>query len=166
MWIVFIYFKGIKPFEAKSVKISVEESMKEHSISKFISWLKSPQMFGNVSKRFPGEWKLYEYYVDGELDILHFEEKDLLEQNQSCAISFNESGDFRCEALLPITQLQKLSNGKWSRSRNYITLMDPSDFRNNIEFQFAFAKGNLRLLKRNADGKIDFFGFFKSQKAK
>lgn len=140
--------------------------MKKLSFSNFVAWLKSPGVFGNVSKRFPGEWNLYEYYVDVKDELIHLEKNELDSAGQACMLKFSEEGLFNCQSNIPISLFQSLEKGDWSRARNYITLMDPKEFRNNVEFQFAFEKGNLKLLKRDPSGKIAFFGFFKQKLSK
>lgn len=130
--------------------------------SKLITWLKSPEVFGSITKRIPGEWRLYEYYIDLEESLINLKEEDLKINKESLLIAFNDEEQFRLEARLPLSLFKNLGKGSWSVHRNYITLIDPEDFRNNLEFQFAFERGNLKLLKKDKAGKIEFFGFFRS----
>ncbi len=75
-------------------------------------------------------------------------------------IELNENGKFVRESNLPISVIQNIEAGEWSVSKNFVTLIHPTNFRNNVEFQFAFEKGNLKLLNKDKLGKIVFFGFF------
>jgi len=138
--------------------------MSDNSIlSKFVRWLASPEVFGSITKKIPGEWELFEYYVDLQEDLIHLKENDLKNNNESLKIEFGEDEHLLVKARLPMSVFNDIENGSWSVHRNFITFMDSSDFRNNIEFQFAFEKNNLKLLKKDRLGKIEFFGFFKTQ---
>lgn len=130
-------------------------------LSKFANWLKSPEVFGSVSKSIPGKWQLYEYYVDLQEDLINLKEEDLMNNRESLKIEFGDNEQFELEAQLPIPVFNEVEKGTWSIHRNFITFIHPSDFRKNIEFQFAFQKGDLKLLKKDEAGKIDFFGFFR-----
>lgn len=133
-------------------------------LSKFYLWLSSPEVFGSVTKKIPGKWHLYEYYMDSENDLLHVKESDLKSMNESLFIAFSEDRKFELSARLPVPFLGAINEGSWDVQRNFITLIDANEFRNNIEFQFAFEKGNLKLLKKDKAGKIEFFGFLKPEK--
>ena len=156
---------GIKLLRSTFVKEKYMQSMAAVStFSKFVSWLKSPEVFGSITKKIPGEWQLFEYYVDEQDDLINLKEEDLKNNQESLVIAFREDELFALEARLPLPLFEAIRRGNWSVHRNFITLIDPADFRNNVEFQFAFEKGNLKLLKKDARGKIEFFGFFKSMK--
>jgi len=129
--------------------------------SRFATWLASPEVFGSISKKIPGNWTLYEYYVDLEEDLIHLREADLKSNNELLHIQFEEDKQFSLNEQLPLPVFKKLKLGQWSVHRNFITLIDPSDFRNNLEFQFAFQRNDLKLLKKDKTGKIEFFGFFR-----
>ncbi len=133
-------------------------------VSKIGVWLKSTELFMRPSKKIPGKWSLYEYYVDSKNELLHYTSDKLKENNQSFTIIFLPDKTFSRTASLPISCIQNIEKGEWSISRNFITLIDKENFRNNVEFQFAFEKGNLKLLKRNKFGMLDFFGFLKPLK--
>ncbi len=141
--------------------------MKSTSLfSKFTSWLASPEVFGSITKKIPGEWQLFEYYYDLKEDLIHFEEKDIKANNESLRISFTDTETFSVEDDFALSIFKNLKTGKWSVHRNFITLLDAADFRNNLEFQFAFEKENLKLLKKDKIGKIEFFGFFRNTSLK
>ena len=135
--------------------------MKLKSIfSKFVDWLKSPEVLGSKKKLIPGKWQLFEYYVDEGDKLLHFEEQYLKENKVLFVLSILENNELILAGNSPVELLRTFSEGKWSVARNFITFIHAKDFRNSIEFQFAFEKGNLKLLKKDAFGKIEFFGFF------
>lgn len=135
--------------------------MKQHSLfSKFISWLASPEVFGSVSKSLVGTWLLFEYYMDEREELVHMREFDLQRESQKVLITFTDE-EFEVNAQISVPLVQRLKKGRWSIAKNFITFVDPANFRNNVEFQFAFEKGNLKLLKKDERGMIEFFGFFK-----
>ena len=136
--------------------------MKQKTLfSKIITWIQTTEMFEKPSKKIPGKWQLFEYYIDSKDELFHFTEDNLIENGQSLNFDFGDKGNFERKSNLPVACIQNIEKGDWSTSKNFITLIDPDNFRNNVEFQFAFEKGNLKLLKRNKLGLIDFFGFFK-----
>lgn len=136
--------------------------MKSNStISRFVAWLASPEVFGSIAKRIPGEWVLFEYYFDEKEELVHKIESDLKQNNESLQLNFLAEEKFTVNSKLVVSVFDRLQKGSWSVHRNYITLIDASDFRNNLEFQFAFEKENLKLLKKDKMGKIEFFGFFR-----
>lgn len=136
---------------------------KESVFNALLSWLKSSEMFARPSKQLPGKWNLFEYYYDSGEELLHFDDTKLKARNEFWNIAFNEN-NFSHQCDLPNPLVSSIENGSWSAYRNYLTLIHPADFRNNVEFQFAIEKGNLKLLKKNALGKIEFFGFFRKTK--
>ncbi|HPF50523.1 MAG TPA: hypothetical protein PK335_03055 [Draconibacterium sp.] len=136
------------------------------AISKFTSWLASPEVFGSITKKIPGNWLLFEYYYDLNEDLIHWKEEDIKKNSELLQIVFTADEQFSVNEKLPLSVFKNLPEGKWSVSRNYITLIDPKNFRNNLEFQFAFEKENLKLLKKDKMGKIEFFGFFKNVDSK
>lgn len=139
---------------------------KQSILSKIYSWLYSPEVFGSVAKKIPGSWQLFEYYRDTEGELVHILESDLSQSNEALLIDFLPQNEFCLTAKMPVPIFPPERKGVWSVNRNFITLVDAKDFRNNIEFQFAFEKGNFKLLKKDRFGKIEFFGFFKPQKSK
>jgi len=139
---------------------------KQSILSKIYSWLCSPEVFGRVAKKIPGNWQLFEYYRDTEDELVHIQESDLAQSNEALLIDFLPQNEFCLTAKISVPIFPTERKGVWSVNRNFITLVDAKDFRNNTEFQFAFGKGNLKLLKKDKFGKIEFFGFFKPQKSK
>lgn len=141
--------------------------MKATSVfTKFTSWLASPEVFGSITKKIPGHWHLFEYYYDQNLDLIHRNENELKAEGEAMQIALDGSEKFTLNAKLSIGVFNNIKEGSWSVHRNYITFVDPKDFRNNLEFQFAFEKENLKLLKKDKMGKIEFFGFFKNDMLK
>ena len=128
-------------------------------------WLQSTELFERPSKKLPGKWQLYEYFVDDKEELLHYEKKDLEASKQFFEIEFREQNYSR-QSNIPIAIIENSKSGKWSVAKNFVTLLDEENFRESTEFQFAFEKGNLKLLKKNAFGKIVFFGFFRKIQSK
>ena len=108
-------------------------------------WLKTTEMFARPSKQLPGKWQLFEYYFDSEKELNHITEQDLNAVNERWIIEFKEEENYIQESKLPVSLISNIENGSWSISKNYITLIHPENFRNNIEFQFAIDKGILKL---------------------
>lgn len=133
--------------------------------SKIGSLLQSTEMFEHPRKKIPGKWQLCEYFVDEGKELVHLQEEELKARKASFEIEFQE-GSFTHFSNIPLTVIQRIKNGKWSVAKNFITLIDDENFRNNTEFQFAFEKGKLKLLKKDPFGKIEFFGFFTKQDSK
>ena len=120
-------------------------------------------MFARPSKQVPGKWELFEYYIDEGNELLHFTEDQLKEEKASWNIEFKEDEHFLHKCNLPVSFITEIKDGNWSTSKNYITFLSTKDFRDSVEFQFAIDKGKLKLLKKDAFGKIEFFGFFNRQ---
>jgi hypothetical protein len=118
-------------------------------------------MFARPSKRLPGKWQLYEYYIDDTKELIHVNSEQLKSEKQNWNIEFNENKQYLHNSNLTIPLIINIENGSWDISKNFITIIHLQDFRKNVEFQFAFEKGNLKLLKKDNSGKIEFFGFFK-----
>jgi len=129
--------------------------------SKINSLLQSTEMFAQPSKKIPGKWQLFEYYIDGAKDLKHINSKQLTSEKQNWNIEFTENKQYLHNSNLTIPLIYNIENGSWNISKNFITLINPRDFIKNVEFQFAIEKGNLKLLKKDEFGKIEFFGFFR-----
>jgi len=137
--------------------------MKSKIFSEILSWLQSTEMFARPSKQIPGKWQLCEYYVEKGSDLQNINEARLKEEKQFWDIEFSAENKYYHQCNLPIWQISKIDNGNWSISKNFITLASSENFRNNVEFQFAIEKMNLKLLKKDALGRIEFFGFFRKK---
>jgi hypothetical protein len=131
------------------------------AFSRFSGWLMSTEMFSRPSKQLPGQWILFEYYLDKGEDLLNVKEEELKRKNENWTIEFAERDKFLQQGNLSINLISGIENGVWSISRNFVTIINPSDFRKNVEFQFAIQKNQLKLLKKDGFGKIEFFGFFR-----
>ena len=131
------------------------------AFSKFSGWLMSTEMFARPSKQLSGKWQLFEYYLDQGEDLLNFKEEDLKKKKENWTIEFVDSGKFLQQGNLTVSLISGIENGDWSISKNFVTVLNPSDFRKNVEFQFAIQKNQLKLLRKDSFGKIEFFGFFR-----
>lgn len=131
--------------------------------STFLSWLNTTEMFARPSKKVPGKWKLIEYYYEPEQELMHILEEQLKADGLKWEIGFEEDKKYFQNSTLAVPLLTGIEDGIWSISKNFITLINPADFRKNVEFQFFIEKGILKLLRKDAFGKIEFFGFFRKQ---
>jgi hypothetical protein len=129
--------------------------------SEFIKWLKSTEMFARPAREVPGRWQLFEYYTEPGNELVHVNEDQLKDENLAWEIEFGPGGKFSQKTNREIPFLHAGDVYRWSIAKNYITLLHPSDFRQNEEFQFAIDRGILKLLKKSSTGKIELFGFFK-----
>jgi hypothetical protein len=94
-------------------------------------------------------------------DLIHVKEEQIKNKNLYWEIEFAETEECIHKTNLDIPLVSKIENGTWNRSKNYITIIHPENFRNNVEFQFAVEKETLKLLKKDTLGRIEFFGFFR-----
>lgn len=117
-------------------------------------------MFARPSKQIPGKWELVEYYIEKGNELLNIKEEQLKVNSEFWHIEFTPDFNFSHDNNLPVWQIAKVKSGNWSFSKNFITLTSSENARNNIEFQFAIEKETLKLLKKDALGRIEFFGFF------
>lgn len=129
--------------------------------SALFNWLKSTEFFARPSKKIPGKWILKEFYFEPENELLHFSEDQLKNEKLFWELEFSGAGQFIHHSHLSIPLIDNLASGRWSRSRNFITLAHPADSEKSIEFQFAIEKDILKLLKKDSLGQIQFFGFFR-----
>jgi hypothetical protein len=127
----------------------------------FLNKWKINDLFIPVSKKLSGKWFLYEFYTEPGNELIHFDENKIKSQQLYWEIEFTADHLYTQSSNLQIPVLQHLSAGGWSRSGNFVTLTDPEEFRNNVEFQFAVEREFLKLLKKDNRGRIEFFGFFR-----
>jgi len=137
--------------------------MNNKVFSSVFSWLKSTEMFARPSKQLPGKWQLFEYYIEEGDELNHFTEDQLKVGDLFWNIEFKEDENYTHKCNLPVSLITEMKDGKWNISKNYIAFLSPENFRDSIEFQFAIEKGTLKLLKKDAFGRIEFFGFFNRQ---
>ncbi len=134
------------------------------SFSAIKEWLASTEMFARPSKKLPGKWELFEYYFEPEKELVHVEQIRMDSQKLFWQIDFAENDSFFHKTNVTVPLISKIDNGKWSIAKNFVTIINPDNFRNNVEFQFAVEKDVLKLLKKDGLGKIEFFGFFRRPK--
>ncbi len=138
----------------------------ENVFSVILRWLRSTGVFTKPSRQIPGKWQLFEYYTENAEELFHVVEEQLINQNRYWEIAFSDDGMMTQRTNISFPFSLKQQESRWSLSRNYLTIIQPDDFRNNVEFQFAIVRGNLKLLKKNSLGRIEFFGFFRKQEVK
>ncbi|SHF24718.1 hypothetical protein SAMN05444274_104166 [Mariniphaga anaerophila] len=135
----------------------------KNQFRKIIQWLQTTEMFARPSQHIPGKWQLFEYYAEVGGELMNFKEDQLQATSKFLEIEFHANGNFIQHSDLELLPFSELNDYKWSLSRNFVVLIHPADFRQNIELQFAIDKGTLKILKKNSSGKIEFFGFFKKK---
>lgn len=126
----------------------------------FLRWLKSTEMFARPSLQVPGRWELYEFYYEPEGMLIHVEKEAVKLENIRWEILIKSDGYFSQQSNIPVKILNGMTDCRWSLSGNYIRFMHPGNEKEHEEVQFAVVNDNLRLLKKESDGKIRFFGFF------
>ena len=134
--------------------------MKKSFSNKFINWLKSTELFARPSKQIVGEWQLVEYYVDTEDKLINISEKQLKDDDRFWRINFLKEKYFRQQNNLNIKVIENIENGNWETTRNFVMLYGMEKLKQSFEFQFAIERDQLKLLKKDKKGRIEFFGFF------
>lgn len=122
-----------------------------------LNWLRSTEMFARPSKQIPGGWQLAEYYVETDDELQNVPEEQLNARKEIWNIIFSDDNNYAQQCNLPVSLLSDIKDGNWKISKNYITLTSNSNI---LEFQFAIEKEQLKLLKKDEKGRIEFFGFF------
>ena len=156
-------FFVFKPFPKNMVYYSVATSVMENKISfkKIGNWLKAGEMFARPSKMLPGKWQLLEYYYDSEADLVNIKETELQLSKNTMLIEFNADNVLTINENLKIEIFRNFKKGKWLRKRNFVTLTNNEKQEKYLTFQFDAGSEQLKLLKKDAKGRIDFFGFFR-----
>lgn len=131
---------------------------------RFAGWSHLFASFERNVERIVGKWELYEYYVDTKNGLINFKEKELISSKVMLVLSILENREILLAGKFPVDRFCDMEEGMWRISRNYITFSNPDSHDESVEFQFAFERGNLKLLNKNSKGEILFFGFFKKQK--
>lgn len=126
--------------------------------SKFIHWLQSTEMFARPSKQLPGKWQLFEYFVETNGELKNLKQQQLTELNLSWNIEFATDYQFVHSNGLNLNLIQSIENGKWKLQKNFLELASKDS--KTVSFQFAIEKEQLKLLKKDDTGQIEFFGFF------
>ncbi len=136
--------------------------MKKSTIfSALLRWYHKIKWPEHPKKRIAGKWQLFEYYMDKEDELLHFDEGSLKSNKVLFFLSFLENNELILTGNSPVELLNINDKLKWSISRNYLYCNHSGDVNYDLKFQFAFNKGDLKLLKKDKAGKIEFFGFFR-----
>jgi len=134
---------------------------KKFSFTTIINWLKSTEMFACPSRQIPGKWQLVEYYVEIEKELRNITEGQFKAAGKFMNIEFTPEKNYSISSNLPVTLISEIKNGNWAVSKNYITLTSYGASVESFEFQFAIENEILKILKKDASGRIDFFGFFR-----
>ena len=126
--------------------------------SKFLQWLQSTEMFARPSKQLPGKWQLFEYFVETNGELKNLKQQQLSELNLSWNIEFTADNQFVHTGNLNLNLIQSIENGKWRLQKNFLELATNDS--KTVRFQFAIEKEQLKLLRKDKTGQIEFFGFF------
>lgn len=129
--------------------------------NKILNWLQSVEMFARPSKMLPGKWQLFEYYYDSGADLINIKETELQLNKNTMLIEFNVNNILTINENLKIEIFRNFEKGNWLRKRNFVTFINNGKYEENLTFQFDASSEQLKLLKKDAKGRIDFFGFFK-----
>lgn len=125
-----------------------------------LSWVNKKYIYINPSFQLPGKWRLFEYYSEPGGSLVNVKEEQIKKEDQYLEIGFRREGKLEWVANLPVQFLDGASSYTWRSSRNFIILFQADDSRKKVKLQFAIVKEELKLLKKNQDGRIEFFGFF------
>jgi len=126
--------------------------------SKIVNWLQSTEMFARPSKQLPGKWQLVEYYTESKGELINLKQRDLAELNLKWKIDFSVEYQFFNTSSLSLDLIKNINDGKWKLQKNFLELS--SNDSKTVRFQFAIEKEQLKLLKKDETGQIEFFGFF------
>lgn len=130
-------------------------------LNKLKHWYKSAGLYIHPARQLPGRWKLYEYYTEPEGELVNIKEEHLEKEKQYLELYFEPHGHMGQTSNLPVQFLKGNSSCTWQTSRNFITLRNSQNSAQAEEFQYAVVDGNLKLLKKDGTGRIEFFGFFR-----
>jgi hypothetical protein len=133
------------------------------SIDSVARWWKSLEMFSRPVSLIPGRWHLFEYYTEPEGELINVKEDQLKNENGFWVIEFRENGQFIQTSNLPVRFIEDIPVWNWRLKRNYLKMVHPDNKNHYEEFQFTVERGLLKLLKKDFNGRIMFFGFFKKQ---
>lgn len=124
-------------------------------------WLYSTEMFARPSRQLPGRWRLFECYTEPGDQLENLKEEDLKQSGYHWEIEFEEYGRLSQQKNFPVKFLTDTSECNWQIARNFLKLNLSGTPETMEIFQFAISRGELKLLQKDTDGKIIFFGFFR-----
>ena len=131
------------------------------SFKKIGNWLKAGEIFARPSKMLPGKWQLFEFYYDSGADLINIKEAELQLSKNRMLIEFNIDSTLTINENLKFEIFRNFEKGNWLRKRNFVTFVSSEEHEENLTFQFDAGSEQLKLLKKDASGRIDFFGFFR-----
>jgi hypothetical protein len=134
---------------------------KTTGINQLFEWIKTTELFQKPVKLLPGKWNLYEYYIEPDKELLHYSEQQIIEGKHLWTIDLSADGSFRFISNLKIPFIVVWKSGIWKKSGNYLSFMSSEKHAEKLDFQFSVEKRHLKLLKKDAFGKIEIFGFFR-----
>lgn len=131
------------------------------SLSSFLKWLQSVEMFARPSKCLPGKWQLFEYYNESGAELVNIDEDQLRAGKTFMLLEITSEQSFQISENLKINTFRNINKGSWTRNRNFISLFGDEINERGQTFQFDAGSGQMKLLKKDSKGKIEFFGFFR-----
>ena len=131
------------------------------SFKKIQSWLKTGELFARPSKMLPGKWQLFEYYYESGADLINIKEAELQLSKNTMLIEFYMDNVLTINENLKIEIFRNFNKGNWFRKRNFVTFTNNEKQEKYLTFQFDASSEQLKLLKKDVRGRIDFFGFFR-----
>ncbi|MFW6257740.1 MAG: hypothetical protein ACOC11_03045 [Prolixibacteraceae bacterium] len=130
-------------------------------LESLLRWLSSTEMFARPARQLPGKWRLYEFYSEPEGELQNMKEDEIKKSGYMWEIELESMGQFYQKMKLPVFILSQATHGTWNTSRNFLCLSSDTEPAVTVEFQYAIENGNLKILKKDMDGRILFFGFFR-----
>ena len=109
------------------------------------------------------KWSLYEYYIDQEDGLLNMKEERLQSEGLFWYIEFHDNGTLKFDSNLKVSLIEGMNPSAWEKSKSIVNLTDDNVNNKSIKFQYAFDKGNLKMLKKHPSGQIEIFAFFRRE---
>jgi len=132
-------------------------------LSRFRQWIESADIYLRPSQKIIGRWLLFEYYTEPADELINVKEGKLIQNKLFCEIEFHSPGLLNQSSNLEVNFLEDVELYNWRLSGNFLILSYPRDTSKNEKLQYSLQKNCLKLLKKDINGKIIFFGFFRKQ---
>ncbi|MDD4109593.1 MAG: hypothetical protein PHH93_12825 [Prolixibacteraceae bacterium] len=133
------------------------------SFARLIQWWKSLAVFARPVSLIPGIWTLFEYYTEPGSELINFKEEQLKKDSKFWEIEFSENRELRQNSNLSVHFMENNFVYNWRLAGNYLKIFHSGDTHHYEEFQYAVERNLLKLLKKDKEGRIVFFGFFKKE---
>jgi hypothetical protein len=145
-------------------KIFVKPVMRYLSLlSRFRQWIQSAEIFLRPSQKIIGRWLLFEYYTEPGDELINVKQDKLIKDKLFLEMEFDSRGIVNQDSNLEVSFWEDMGLYNWRLSGNFLKLSSPCDNSKSEKFQYSVQKNYLKLLKKDINGKIIFFGFFRKQ---